>query len=931
MREAIQAGAAFVELFVKDAKLQEGLNKALGETKARLSTMSAGTEATATAHASKAMMPAAAAHASHAATAGTGIVAAAGPRQVTTQVVSAQAALRGLGGGLNRLSWALSHSSKMLMGLSAAGRLTFGGLSLGLRAVTGGTSLALRGTGALMRGVSSLGGPILGSVGRWSGSMVGALGRGIRPLGGLLSTPLAAASGGFAKLGAIGAKNYVTSWKLWFAGRLATRAGAGGAAAAAAAGPAAGMLGAGAPGAAAAAAPARTVAGRTLASATGVASSASSAIRSIGMQAMGAGAVMAAAAAPIALLTARFTGLGKEVYDASKKTGVAAETLSALRYIGQQTGVEFDAMADAAGTLKAKSPEALADVADKLDKIKDPAARAAEATRLLGDQAPALAPALALGGAALRQMADDARNNGSVVSGETAKLADAVATGAKRIAGEAKAGWDQLAISIGGALIGDLEDAKARTESLVGGIRGAVRGVTQWIGANEGLAANIIQGIAVVGLLGTALVAAGGAITMLGTAATAVAGFLGALLSPTVLITAALAAGAYAWARYTATGQAAVSALKDAFGPVIATVKDTIGGVMDALTAGDLGLAARIAFGGIKVAALQALGGLGTLLDKLFETGVGQSIKTLATDLIQGNWSNVAEDLLNLWGNVVDGIVGMMARAVNGVINLWRGMVSGIAGSLVKMAAQDGVMGRIARTIVGRDLRGKMGPETGQQQAMRRRNLEEAQVIRKQELAKATAAGDQGEIDKWTAAIAQGEQELAAIGQAGGDMMTEASRSIAQQTAQWGSGVNAYMDSLRQTTRNRAADRNQALAENRQQQGQPGFADMLAREQADLDAMRAEAADKAAKARQAAEAGAEGGEGGKGGKKGAGLSSGSGATFSAFAAQYLGGFTAQERTARNTEKALTHLDRIAKLDEEILRGQNVGGIFGGTT
>jgi hypothetical protein len=57
-----------------------------------------------------------------------------------------------------------------------------------------------------------------------------------------------------------------------------------------------------------------------------------------------------------------------------------------------------------------------------------------------------------------------------------------------------------------------------------------------------------------------------------------------------------------AWARYTASGRAAISYLSARLGEFLAFGREVFGGIADALMAGDLALAGRVAMAGLMVA-----------------------------------------------------------------------------------------------------------------------------------------------------------------------------------------------------------------------------------------------------------------------------------------------------------------------------------------
>jgi hypothetical protein len=116
---------------------------------------------------------------------------------------------------------------------------------------------------------------------------------------------------------------------------------------------------------------------------------------------------------------------------------------------------------------------------------------------------------------------------------------------------------------------------------------------------------------------GTVITAVGAGIFALGAViggAATVIGFLGAvfaaLVSPIGLTIGAIVAATAAWARYTASGRAAVSYLIERLGAFLAFGREVFGGIVDALLAGDIALAGRVAMAGLMVAVATGKAGI---------------------------------------------------------------------------------------------------------------------------------------------------------------------------------------------------------------------------------------------------------------------------------------------------------------------------------
>lgn len=173
--------------------------------------------------------------------------------------------------------------------------------------------------------------------------------------------------------------------------------------------------------------------------------------------AIGAGFAAMATVAGGALfgLTKSFADDAGAVDDLANQTGIGREALQEWNYAAQQTGVTTEEMTAsvqafskniglaALGTGKAKdvlnglgvslknadgsarSTEIVfADVADKLQRIKDPAKQAAVATRLFGGAGVKLLPMLKNGSGGLADFAKRARELGVVISSDSVKAAD---------------------------------------------------------------------------------------------------------------------------------------------------------------------------------------------------------------------------------------------------------------------------------------------------------------------------------------------------------------------------------------------------------------------------------------------------------------------------------------------------------------------------
>lgn len=175
-------------------------------------------------------------------------------------------------------------------------------------------------------------------------------------------------------------------------------------------------------------------------------------MRTIGAGLMGAGAAIAT---PILAAAGAFASLGSELFDMSQRTGIAAESLSVLKYAAEQSGTDMASLEtsvrkmqktiDAAGSGSKEASDALARIglsaadlagmkpedqmaaiADGLMAIQDPGERAAIAMAIFGKSGTAVLPMLAGGSAGMRQFAAEAARLGLIMDSETAAKADAL-------------------------------------------------------------------------------------------------------------------------------------------------------------------------------------------------------------------------------------------------------------------------------------------------------------------------------------------------------------------------------------------------------------------------------------------------------------------------------------------------------------------------
>jgi hypothetical protein len=376
--------------------------------------------------------------------------------------------------------------------------------------------------------------------------------------------------------------------------------------------------------------------------------------------------------------------------DLSESSGVTASELTALKFAGDQVGVGLEALTGGLRTLakftaavEAHSKKAektlnqlgitssaflaatpvqrLAMIADGLQRISDPALRAALAMAVLGKNGFDLQRLLAGGADGLNALLARAAELGVVISDEDIAKADNLGDSWAELVAQGKALVFQIGNAFSDVLLGVFEVMKPLAAATIVAVQ-ANRGLIITLGtlAVVGLAAGwaiyqvgmfvqaliyIIQFGQVVlavataawGALGavktyvlavsTALSAAltwlSGVLTAEGlaalwaaattwlfnsamAAAAAVAAVLASplfwLIGGLVLLGATLVAGAFYWLFWTQSGQAAIASVVAMLGVLWSVATTTFAGIMDAIIAGNWQLAGQIMMAGLNVA-----------------------------------------------------------------------------------------------------------------------------------------------------------------------------------------------------------------------------------------------------------------------------------------------------------------------------------------
>lgn len=322
-------------------------------------------------------------------------------------------------------------------------------------------------------------------------------------------------------------------------------------------------------------------------------------------------AASAAIRVPMLAMTKGFADSASEVADLSKKTGVAASSLSALGYAGQLSGVSLGDLGGALAKMnkglggQSKAFEAIGlsldqlrgmnteqqflAISDALNAIPNQAQRTAAAVAIFGKSATNLFPLIDGGAESIRNMTDEARKMGVVISDEAAAKGDALGDSFDRLTAATKG----VANAFGEALAPAYTKFNDQLSNLFAAIGDFVR-------RNEQLVTVAVSGGVALGSLAVAAWASQMAMTGLSTAvaifagvgkaATAVVVALDVALAflmanPIMLLLGGLAALTAAFLTFTTTGNSIVSWIYDKLGAAFEWITKKIAAFLDSFGA----------------------------------------------------------------------------------------------------------------------------------------------------------------------------------------------------------------------------------------------------------------------------------------------------------------------------------------------------------
>lgn len=422
-------------------------------------------------------------------------------------------------------------------------------------------------------------------------------------------------------------------------------------------------------------------------------------IRSVGMSSLGLGTAISA---PMAASVASFAASGAAIDDMANRTGIGSDALQELSYAAGQSATDLDSLEKGllkmqrtmveAGEGSQTARDALAKlglsaadlsgltgdmqferIAGQIASITDPAQRTAAAISIFGKSGAQLLPLMNEGSAGIARMREEAQRLGLVMSQDAIKNAAVLDDGIHRLTMTLGA----FKNAIGAAIVGPAIQFTDWLTTSVGA-------VNQWVMANRGLVLGV-------GMVAVALVTAGAALIGIGTTIQMVGFAVGGLATAwtafgTVLTTIAgspflvvLAGMVAITAAVPALRDGVMSALGDltsGFGELLGIATTTLDGIVDAMSSGNMALAAKVLWAGVNAAWLagtegirqvwrEAVTGLSLMMTDAF-AGI-RSAWAITTQFIGDAWDAVVGGMGGAWSDwqnsLASGIANLMARA----------------------------------------------------------------------------------------------------------------------------------------------------------------------------------------------------------------------------------------------------------------------------
>lgn len=422
-------------------------------------------------------------------------------------------------------------------------------------------------------------------------------------------------------------------------------------------------------------------------------------VSSIGLSSIGLGTAIGA---PLAASVASFAASGAAVDDMANRTGIGSDALQELSYAAGQSATDMDSLEKGllkmqrtmveAGEGSQTARDALAKlglsaadlsgltgdmqferIAEQIASIKDPAQRTAAAIAIFGKSGAQLLPLMNEGSAGIARMRDEARRLGLVMDQDAIKNAAVLDDGIHRLTMTMGA----FKNAIGAAIVGP-------AIQFTGWLTTSVGAANRWIMANRGLVLGV-------GMVAVALVTAGAALLGIGTTIKVVSFAVGGLAtawaalgtvlttiaaSPFLVVVAGLAAITAAVPVMRDGVMSAIGDLTTGFGELLGIATTTLDGIVDAMSSGNMALAAKVLWAGVNAAWLagteglrqvwrEAVTGLSLMMTDAF-AGI-RSAWAITTQFIGGAWDAVVGGMGGTWSDwqnsLASGIAKLMARA----------------------------------------------------------------------------------------------------------------------------------------------------------------------------------------------------------------------------------------------------------------------------
>lgn len=172
------------------------------------------------------------------------------------------------------------------------------------------------------------------------------------------------------------------------------------------------------------------------------------------------------------------------------------------------------------------------------------------------------------------------------------------------------------------------------------------RSISVWVSENQGLVTSIVGALVTIGAMGAGLMVLGTAISLAGVVLGSLVTLLTSLLSPLVLVPAAVLALVAAWMRWTESGKQSAAILGDAFSMLKKQLGATLGAMVAALKRGDLAQAGKILWLQFQV---------------LWQTGANKLVNIWETVSVRISkvWVDLMTRLKQLWAKTVQGLASL--------------------------------------------------------------------------------------------------------------------------------------------------------------------------------------------------------------------------------------------------------------------------------